>query len=301
LKCKKGRDKEMKKYIIIVFMGLLFLGGCSRKEDVIAHVNNRKITVEDFKRRLEGIPEYYMGFIATRGGKRQYLSSMIKEEVLLKKAYELNLDKKQEVVKQLENLKREIMLAAAMDELQKSEITISDQDLRSYYEKNKDKYINPREVKVSHILMSSQNKAEEVLGKIQRGTSFGSMAREESIDTVTAINGGDLGYIARGEMSELAFEEAIFELQRVGQVSDIVKTQFGYHIVKLTGKRRGNKKSFEEAKENIKRILRQQRFDSLIENYRKEYNVRVDYNVLDSIKLSNKDEYKEEENDKEVN
>ncbi|MDA3792767.1 MAG: peptidylprolyl isomerase [Elusimicrobia bacterium] len=291
----------MKKYIIIVFMGLLFLGGCSRKEDVIAHVNNRKITVEDFKRRLEGIPEYYMGFIATRGGKRQYLSSMIKEEVLLKKAYELNLDKKQEVVKQLENLKREIMLAAAMDELQKSEITISDQDLRSYYEKNKDKYINPREVKVSHILMSSQNKAEEVLGKIQRGTSFGSMAREESIDTVTAINGGDLGYIARGEMSELAFEEAIFELQRVGQVSDIVKTQFGYHIVKLTGKRRGNKKSFEEAKENIKRILRQQRFDSLIENYRKEYNVRVDYNVLDSIKLSNKDEYKEEENDKEVN
>ncbi|MEA3506042.1 MAG: peptidylprolyl isomerase, partial [Elusimicrobiota bacterium] len=234
----------MKKYIILVIASFVLAGGCSRREDVIVYVNSRKITVEDFKERMEGVPDYYMGFIATRGGKRQYLTSMIKEEVLLKKAYDMGLDERERVKRQIESLKREVLLAAAMEELREKEINISDQDLRTYYENNRDKYANPREVKVSHVLLSTQKKAEEVLEKIRRGTSFENMAREHSIDTVTAINGGNLGYFSRGEMADPVLEKAIFELDRVGQVSDVIKTQFGYHIVKLTGRRRGDKKTF---------------------------------------------------------
>lgn len=277
----------MKNKILISVLTFGLLGwGCTRKEDVVAYVGTRKINVNEFKRRINDLPHYYMGFIATEGGKRQYLSGMINEEILLLKSSALNIDKRPEVLQRLRDLKREVMLAAVIDYLQKEEVRVSDQEVRDYYEENKEDFVNPKQIKVSHILLSDEKTAGDVLKKMKSGTSFEKMAREYSIDTVTAINGGDLGgYFGRGEMMQPELEKEVFKLKNVGHISGIIKTPFGYHIAKLTGRRSGREKTFEDSKDEIRTKLEKQKFNSVIDSYRREYNVRVNYDVLDEIKI----------------
>ncbi|MGM0440968.1 MAG: peptidylprolyl isomerase [Elusimicrobiota bacterium] len=276
----------MNKNILVVLLFItLFSSGCSRKDDVVAYVGSREITSETVKKRLKDLPDYYYGFISSEGGKRQYLSGIIKETVLLEKAYDLNIHKRKEVRERIQDLKREIILTAAVDYIKNNEIQVSDHEIRDYYEKNKEKYTDVEEVKISHILLNDENKAREILAKIRNGASFSSMARQHSVDTVTAINDGDLGYFKRGELANPQFEEAVFQLENVGEVSDVIKTSFGYHIAKLTGRRSGKEKSFEDAKEEIASELEQQKFIQLVEDYKNDYNVRINYDVLDKINL----------------
>jgi parvulin-like peptidyl-prolyl isomerase len=259
--------------------------GCTRKEDTVAYIGRKRISASEFKRRLSDLPDYYMGFIATEGGKRQYLSGIIKEEILLLKAKELNIHKKQEVLQRLKDLKREVLLASVIDHLQKEAIHVSDQDVRDYYEEHREEFTDRQQIKVSHILLSDEKTAKQVLEKLKRGQSFEKLAREYSIDTVTAINGGDLGYFGKGEMLQPEFEKEVFKMKNVGDISDIIKTPFGYHIAKLTGRRRGKEKTFEDSKEEIKMKLEKEKFNTAIDDYRREYNVRVNYDVLDEIKF----------------
>ncbi|MBN2407255.1 MAG: peptidylprolyl isomerase [Elusimicrobia bacterium] len=272
--------------IITVFiLSLIMVSGCTRKEDIVAYVGGKKITIKDFERRVKELPSYYLGFISTQGGKRQYISGMIKEEVLLQKARDFGLEKRPEIARRLEDARREVLLASVIGYIHEEKIKVSDQEIRDYYEENEDQYANPEQIKISHILLSDEKSAKEVYAQLKKGASFEDMAREYSIDTVTAINGGDLGYFGRGDMSQPEFENEVFKLERVGSISEIIKSPFGYHIAKLTGRRRGNTKTFEEAKEEIKQKLEKEKFNTLLEDFRREYNVRVDYDVLDEVKL----------------
>ncbi len=277
--------KDKKNLLFIFIVVNLFFSGCSRKEDVVAYVGRREITVENFRDRLMDLPDYYRGFVSSEGGKRQYLSGIIKETVLLEKAYELNIHKNKEVRERIEELKREIILTAAVDHLKNNEIQVSDYEIRDYYEKNQEDFVNPEEVKISHILLNDEKKAREVLANIRQGASFAGMAREHSVDTVTAINDGDLGYFKRGEFANPQFAEAVFELDNVGEVSDVIQTSFGYHIAQLTGRRTGREKTFEEAQEEIIEELEQQKFTQLIDEYKDSYNVRINYDVLEKVSL----------------
>jgi len=288
----------MNKYILVILLAGAFFSGCSRKEDVVAYVGRKKITASDFRKRLEDLPSYYLGFIETEGGKRQYLSGMIREEILIQKALDENIDELPDVARRLADARREVLLLAAMNYLQKEKIQVSDQELKDYYEQNKDKYENPQQVKVSHILVSDEKTAREIIEKLKKGASFERLAREYSIDTFTAINGGDMGYLERGDMDP-DFEKAVFNLDRVGQISDVIKSVYGYHIVKLTGRKTGDKKSFDEAKEEIRERLEKEKFSALLEQYRRDYNVRVNYDTLDSISLNNKEENPNENNEEE--
>ena len=286
--------KMNNKILISILMFSLLPLGCTRKEDIVAYIGRRKITAIEFKRRLNELPEYYLGFIATEGGKKQFLSGIIKEEVLLLKSDDLNINKRPEVIQRLKDVKREILLASVIDYLQKEDIQVSDQEIRDYYEMHLKDFTNPEQIKVSHILLSDEKTAREVLKKLKVRASFEKMAREYSIDTVTAINGGDLGYFGKGEMLQPEFEKEVFKLKKVGQISDIIKTPFGYHIAKLTGRRRGKEKTFEESKDEIKMRLEKLKFNSVIDEFRSEYNVRVNYDVLDEIKIIEEEEVKDD-------
>ncbi len=284
------REEKMRKIGIFLLLAGMLTTGCTRKEDVVAYVGRKKITVSEFKGRVDDLPDYYLGFIATEGGKRQYLSGIIKEEILLLKSRDYNVDRQPAVIKRLNDMKREVLLAAVMDYLQKEKVKVSDQEIRDFFEENREDFSNPEQIKVSHILLSNERTAQEVMRKIKQRKSFEQLSREYSIDTVTAINGGDLGYFGKDEMLQPEFEKEVFKLKNVGDISDIIKTPFGYHIAKLTGRRRGKEKSFEESKEQIRLKIEKQRFNSFIEEYRREYNVRVNYDVLDDIKIIEKEE-----------
>lgn len=129
-------------------------------------------------------------------------------------------------------------------------MTNLDADAKSYYEANKSSF-DVDEVTASHILVASEDTAKEILVKLEAGESFEDLAKEYGTDG-TKDNGGSLGTFGRGQMVK-EFEDAVFAM-KPGEISDIVKTEFGYHIIKLTDKNQGTR-AFEEVKESIKSNL----------------------------------------------
>jgi len=119
-------------------------------------------------------------------------------------------------------------------------INISDDDVEAYYNENIQDYRQEEQRRVSHILIEmndDENKAEEqataLLAQIKGGEDFATLAKAHSADTFSGENGGDLDWLERGSMDE-TFDEAAFALNEAGNVSDVIKTEFGFHIIKLT-------------------------------------------------------------------
>ena len=133
------------------------------------------------------------------------------------------------------------VIAASLD--------ITDEEIEQYFEDNKDLYGQEEQVIASHILIEDEETAKEVLAKVKAGEDFAELAKTYSTDTDTKEDGGDLGYISRNQMDE-AFEEAAFSLEK-GAVSDIVETEDGYHIIKVTNKVPAEEAVFEEVREEV--------------------------------------------------
>ena len=137
------------------------------------------------------------------------------------------------------------------------DIDVSEEELLAHYQQNIVDYSTDEEREVAHILFESAEqddaivkKAEEVLVKIQSGEEFSELAKTFSSDTFSAENGGSLGWFSRGIMDP-AFEDAAFTLANQGDVSGIVKSEFGYHIIKLIDVKAGQVDDFENVKEEI--------------------------------------------------
>lgn len=151
----------------------------------------------------------------------------------------------------------------------KGQLAVSAEEIRSWYETHKDKYQQPEERRASHILIAAdakgpaadrakaKAKAEELLAKLKTAPAdFAKLAREFSQDPGSAESGGDLGFFARGMMVK-PFEDTVFSLKQ-GELSGIVETDFGYHIITLAGIKPGKVRPLEEVRPEIEAELRQQ-------------------------------------------
>jgi peptidyl-prolyl cis-trans isomerase D len=145
----------------------------------------------------------------------------------------------------------------------RSQVSVTDDDLRQYYEQHKNEYTLPERIKAQHILFKTQGKTPEEIQKIKekaqgvlerakKGEDFGSLAKQYSEDS-TASSGGDLGDFGHGQMVP-EFDRAAFSLG-VGAISDLVQTQFGFHIIKVNGKQEARERPFEELKEAVRPIV----------------------------------------------
>ncbi|WP_017446183.1 SurA N-terminal domain-containing protein [Gayadomonas joobiniege] len=141
------------------------------------------------------------------------------------------------------------------------DIEVEDSEIESLYQSTSQNYTNPEQRRASHILIdltdgeeSAKAEAEDLLAQIKSGADFAELAKEHSDDTFSGENGGDLNYFGRGAMDP-AFEEATFALQEVGEVSDVVKSDFGYHIIKLTNIQAEQVRPLDEVKDEIKAQL----------------------------------------------
>lgn len=157
---------------------------------------------------------------------------------------------------------------------------IDDTEALDYYNANKDSFNMPEQVKASHILITpdtsdpnmdpnkadaiAREKAEKLLKEIKDGADFAELAKANS-DCPSSRNGGDLGFAERGNWVK-PFSDAAFALEQ-GQVSNIVKTQFGYHIIKVTDRKNEGLQSFDEVKDNITKWLKGQKQQDLMKKY----------------------------------
>lgn len=145
------------------------------------------------------------------------------------------------------------------------QIEITDEAVRAFYDNRIDQYRTEEERRISHILVehsteNAQQKIEEALAKLQGGADFAEVAKEYSDDTFSAEVGGDLEWIERGMMDE-NFDEAAFAIEQVGEISGVVETSFGYHIIKLTDLRPGSVTPFEEVKDDVRQQLVEQQLE----------------------------------------
>lgn len=141
------------------------------------------------------------------------------------------------------------------------QIEPDEQTLRDYYQQNENQFLAPEQRRVSHILIegddeTAREQAADLYARLQDGESFEALAAEYSDDTSSADDGGDLSYIQRDVM-EPAFEEAAFNLSAVGDITEPVKTDFGYHLIKLTEIREREGLSFEEARDEVATLYRE--------------------------------------------
>ena len=180
-----------------------------------------------------------------------------------------------------------------VDALKKG-ITVSDEELRKYYTENESRYSTPEERRASHILVKAEKgatadertkakaKAESLLAELKKPqTVFADLARKNSDDPGSAPRGGDLDFFSRGAMLK-PFEDAAFAL-KPGETSGVVETEYGYHIIRLTGVRGGGKRSFEsvrtEIEDEVKKPLAQKRFSELAVEF-----TNMVYEQSDSLK-----------------
>jgi len=159
-------------------------------------------------------------------------------------------------------------------------VNITEEDTKNYYSENQQQFETPQQLRASHILIkpdtsdpnlepasakaAAKARAQELLEQINAGADFAELAKANS-DCPSSARGGDLGFFSRGRMVP-AFEEAAFALE-VGQVSDIVETQFGYHIIKVTDRKDASVTMFEQAKDDILKLLTQTRQAELAKEY----------------------------------
>ncbi|MCF7620327.1 MULTISPECIES: peptidylprolyl isomerase [Bacillaceae] len=183
----------------------------------------------------------------------------------------------------MDALKKDIVVYLQTKKLVEPRITVTDDEISTYFEDNKDTFAQAEQVEASHILVEDEKTAKKVAKELAAGGDFAKLAAEYSTDTETADNGGSLGYFGEGDMVE-EFEDVAFNLDK-NKVSDPVKTEYGYHIIKVTGKKEAKKANLEDSKEVIKETL-------LSERLQEEYpvwlaEVKKDHDITNKLEDSN--------------
>ncbi|MBW2147679.1 MAG: SurA N-terminal domain-containing protein, partial [Deltaproteobacteria bacterium] len=199
------------------------------------------------------------------GGKKASQEPLITEEEL-KKYYDDHPDAFKTP------LRRRVLYLHVKDKDFLDRVQVSDREVEDYYEINVDQYKIPEKVHARHILIKivpsdtptqvaeKRKKIEKILEEAKSGTDFAELARKYSQDG-TASDGGDLGYFARGEMVG-PFEKAAFEL-KPGEISPVVKTRFGFHIIKLEDRQEARTKPLEEVREQAEQAVIKQKAQEL--------------------------------------
>jgi|YelNatPaOPRAMG01_1025707.scaffolds.fasta_scaffold30942_3 parvulin-like peptidyl-prolyl isomerase len=136
-------------------------------------------------------------------------------------------------------------------------VKVSDAEIKAFYEQHKAQFNIPEEVNARHILVKTRQEAEQIEKELKAGASFTMLAKEKSIDKTSAVNGGELGFFTADQMVP-AFSKAAFALKKPGEISPIVHTQYGYHIIQLIAKKPAQVRTFEQVKPQIEQMLAQQ-------------------------------------------
>lgn len=178
----------------------------------------------------------------------------------------------------VEEMKDSIDMNLKMKKILEPDLKVTDEEIAEFFEANKDFLNQEEQVKARHILVETQEEADEIKEKLAAGEDFEELAKEHSTDG-SAAQGGDLGFFGRGEMVE-SFEEVAFTLNE-GEISDPVKSNFGYHIIKLEEKREAKEATLEEYKDDMREALIEQKMP---EAYQKWYEAKYEeYEIINNL------------------
>ncbi|HUK55257.1 MAG TPA: peptidylprolyl isomerase [Nitrospiria bacterium] len=276
--------------IVLVTAGLLACNksaapAISTPDSTLAQVNAATITVDQFNQKWSQLPEAVRTAYAGPNGKKDFLGELITRELLLQKAHQLKLDQDKTFGEQVESYKERLLLDATLHELIEKKIQVSDTDLEAYFNTHRESLPLIEEARASHILVKTQAEARALLGRLRRGADFAALAKSRSIDPATKDKGGDLGVLRKGRVLP-EFEKAVFEL-KPGQISDVVRTSYGYHIIRVQSRRSQKPLSVDDVRDEVREQIVKEKesalFDELVKTLRAESNIVISESRLASI------------------
>lgn len=274
---------------LVVIMTSVFLFSCAKKGEqksgYIAKVGSATITQEDFNNELKGLPPQIRQMFDGPEGAEKFIDELAKREMLYQEAKKQGLEKSPEYQKKLDDFKKITLISTLLEKEIEEKAKVSEKDVKDYYDSHKGEFVANGSIRASHILVKTEDEAKKIAEQIKKGGDFAKIAKAKSMDTGSAKNGGDLGTFSRGQMVP-EFEKAAFAL-KAGETSNPVRTQYGYHIIKVTDRKEGQALEFDKVKGMLTQKLtagkQKEVFDSYITNLKKTYKVDVNKEAVAKI------------------
>lgn len=239
---------------------------------VLTTIGELKITEKDLEYMKRNMDRRLLAQFSGEKGEYYLLQELVNQKLMAMDAKGTDLLESEEFKFEFESMKDNFISQYVINNLLEN-VEVTEEEVKKYYEENEDKFGEGQRVKASHILVDNLDKANELYENIKNGDDFADVARKYST-CPSSRNGGDLGFFGRGQMVK-EFEEKSFSMN-VGDISEPVKTQFGYHLIHLTDK--DSKKEFEDIKEELMQTLlaqkQQEAYVNKINELRKKYNVK---------------------------
>lgn len=279
--------------LLILFLCATLAFSCGKKEDsrVLAEIDSEKITLSEFTRELDKIPLELKMFVLSQVGKKNYLERMITKKLLLREAKKEGIEKEKEFQERLSELREQLLIEMLLKKKITTDFRIDDAELKKYYEAHKEEFKRPPEINTRHILLKTEEEARQIQEKLMKGEDFVELAKKYSIDPAAKVTGGELGYHPRGSLVP-EYEEEAFKLKKVGQISGIVKSRFGYHLIRLEGIKPPSYAKFDEVKELIRQRMIQEKQGEILQKYiedlKKNAKIKINEDLLKDEKVEQK-------------
>ena len=308
----------MKKLLVVILAALLatFSGCCNDSGKVELYPNEGGKTIAEFggvklsekylKTYVDNLNDYLKARYNTPERKEELMTKITEGELVAMKAIKDGALSDPILLSQIKNTIARYYSGTKMKVQIEENLKISEDEMKKYYEEKKDTFNTPEKVKASHILIkitdsrdkeAAKKLAEKVAAEAEKSAkdmgSFAKLAEKYSEDEGSKKRGGDLGYFQRTEEGGTMvkeFSDGAFALQNVGDISKPVESQFGFHIIKLTGKKDKVEKTFEDVKANIENTLKTEKrktaYTDMLESYKKELGFKFDKEAALAIEIS---------------
>jgi len=259
----------------IALMLALALVGCSKKIDdskVLATVDGTSITEKEYDeylaaRQLQQPP------VTDKAKERQVvLDEMINRQVLARQAENDKLDQQPDVYYQLKR-QRENVLARSVLRKYLNDAPITDEEVEKRYQQEVEK-THKTEYRARHILLKTEDEARAIIRQLQKGASFAALAKAKSTDVRSGREGGDLGWFNQGQMIP-EFFDAVMKLKKGEMTTEPVKTEFGWHVIKVEDTRPLRTPPLDEVKSGVRQLVQQERIDKLVKELRDKAQVKI--------------------------
>lgn len=219
---------------------------------VLAKVGQKEITNLDVQSAIQGLDPFQAQQFQTEEGQKYVLEDLINQELLYMYAKENNVDQEEEFRNEMKRVEENVLKQYVINKILTS-VKLTEEEKKAFYEAQKSSFSRPETASAKHILVDTEEKANEILDKINSGeVSFEDAATQHS-SCPSKDAGGDLGTFGKGQMVP-EFEDAVFNMNK-GEVSKPVKTQFGYHLIKLENRNESTIPEYDEVAEEVGKTL----------------------------------------------
>ncbi len=250
-------------------------------ETILASFDGQTITLGEFNQLWEDIPEEYK----LQLNKSMVLDQMISEKLLIQEAKNMGLEEDEKVIEQIieqiRKITEQILVQTLIEREILDKVKVNDEEVLEYYEQNKDSFTEKEQVHLYNILLETEEEAQDILEQLKAGEDFSEIAIEKSTGP-SAAQGGDLGYLTKGTIVP-EIEDVVFAL-KLEVLSEVVKTDFGFHILKITEKKPETVKALEEVKEDIVQTLlptkQKEAFENLLEKLKGKVEIEINEKAL---------------------